>query len=71
MFPWKFRNDILLKNLSLENKEELALHYRDIFYKLGDAEFALITLREENKRLTAENNFMLKLINEHMDPSKT
>lgn len=35
-----------------------------IFTCLQNADYELITLREENKRLKYENEFMLRLINE-------
>lgn len=67
MFPWKFRNNILAKNITEENKEELAAHYRHYFDRVTRLEIQLADVIEDNKRLLAENNFMLRLINERMD----
>jgi soluble P-type ATPase len=53
------------KAVSTQNDDviEIANGAYDIFRCLQNADLELITLREENKRLRYENEFMLRLIN--------
>lgn len=53
------------KALKTSNEDILQIvnETHKIFKCLQDADYELITLREDNKRLKHENEFMIKLIN--------
>jgi hypothetical protein len=44
--------------------KKLAIEFRDLCKRLQELEYNEITLKADNVRLKAENEFMLKLINE-------
>ena len=61
----EFPYTLYIKAVNTQNDDviEIARSTHDIFKYLQQTDTELITLREENKRLRYENEFMLRLIN--------
>lgn len=51
-----------------EQTRRWVAEYQRLFSHMQDCEREIITLREQNKRLQHENDFMLKLINREPAP---
>lgn len=67
MFPLTFLNSLKSLKIPEERALDLFHRYSEVHSRATNAENYNTTLLEENKRLKYENEFMLKLIDRHLE----
>jgi len=71
MYPLTFLQALRKAGVKEEKALDIYHEFANKHNALASAENIITTLKEDNSRLKHENEFMLKLINEHMVGCKT